>query len=100
VATGTLIYEAMAADRLLGRLAAVMDEPNLAINHFETSLTFCRNSGCEPEFAWTCFDLATVLNERSQQGDRERAATLRETALGIAAKVGMQPPVWRVHARG
>jgi hypothetical protein len=95
-ARDTFIYEAMAGDRLLGLLAVVMGEHDTAVKQFESALTFCRNSGCEPELAWTCHDLADLLGARRQPGDDDRAAALRDTALTIARRLGMQPLVGRV----
>jgi hypothetical protein len=86
----------MAGDRLLGLLAAVMGEHDTAVRHFDRSLTFCQNSGCEPELAWTCYNLADVLGERQQPGDDDRATALRDMALTSARRLGMGPLVGRV----
>jgi tetratricopeptide (TPR) repeat protein len=98
-ARGTFIYESMAGDRLLGLLAALMGEPETAVGHFERALTFCRDGGCAPELAWTCYEFAELLGERSQPGDDDRATALRELALTIARRLGMQPLMGRVLTR-
>ena len=43
----------LALDRLLGLLAQTMGIPDLAAEHFEDALAFCRNGGYRPELAWT-----------------------------------------------
>jgi len=60
-------------DRLLGLLAQTMGSPDLAAEHFEDALAFCRRGGYRPELAWICCDYADMLLERNNEGDRAKA---------------------------
>ena len=72
----------------------------------EHALAFCRRAGYRPELAWTCYDYANVLlhpsattqGERLESGDREKAISLLDEALGIARELGMGPLMERVIA--
>jgi len=87
---GTLIiYLGMAGDRLLGRLARAMDEPDLAAHHFEDALRLCRASDCRPELAWSCYDYADLL--LATGGAEQRAHDLLREALALSRALEMQP---------
>lgn len=94
---GTMLQTGVAAiDRVLGLLAHTMGNRDLAMEHFEDALTFCRKAGARPELAWACHDYAEVLLERNGPGDPARAVTLLEEALNICRALEMQPLYQRV----
>ena len=92
-------------DRLLGLLAQTMSSPDLAVEHFEDALAFCRNGGYRPELAWTCCDYADMLlapstsSERTGEGGRAKAMSLLDESLGISSELGMLPLMERVLSR-
>ncbi|MFB3092508.1 MAG: hypothetical protein ACE1ZD_04840, partial [Dehalococcoidia bacterium] len=86
-------------DRILGLLAQTMSSPDLAAEHFEDALAFCRKAGYRPELAWTCCDYADMLKERNAEGDRAKAVTLLDESLAISSELGMQPLMERVLSR-
>jgi DNA-binding CsgD family transcriptional regulator len=79
--------------RVLGLLAQIMGQVDLAASHFEDTLAFCRKAGYRPELAWTCYDYATLLCERHQQ---KRANAFLDEALSICTELGMRPLTERV----
>ena len=89
----------MAADHLRGLLARTMGNLDLAMGHFEDSLSFCRKGGFRPELAWTCSDYADALLQRNNPGDREQAMTLLDESLAISSELGMRPLMERVLSR-
>ena len=89
----------LAFDRLLGLLAQAMGSPDLAAEHFEDALVFCRKGGYRPELAWTCCDYADTLVQRNGQGDREKANALLDESLTISSELGMRPLMERVLSR-
>ena len=78
-------------DRLLGLLAQTMDNPDLAVEHFEDALAFCRKASLRTELAWTCCDYADTLRERDAEGDRAKAISLLDESLAISSELGMRP---------
>ena len=86
-------------DRLLGLLAQTMGNPDLAAEHFEDSLSFCREGGYRTELAWTCCDYADVLRDRDGDGDRAKAVALLDESLAISSELGMRPLMERVLSR-
>jgi len=105
---GTIIYQAgyMAADHLRGLLARTMGNLELAMTHFDDSLSFCRKGGFRPELAWTCFDYADTLLHRASTSsaqahpdDREQAMSLLDESLAISSELGMRPLMERVLSR-
>ncbi len=89
----------MVLDRLLGLLAQTMGSPDLAAEHFEDALAFCRKGGVRPELAWSCCDYAGMLLERDGDGDRSRAISLLDESLAISSELGMRPLMERVLGR-
>jgi hypothetical protein len=69
------------------------------VSHYEDGLAFCERAGYRPEYAWTACDYAEALLVRDRPGDRERAAALRQAALGIAGELGMRPLIERIRTR-
>ncbi len=90
---------AVAADRVLGLLAHTMGSPDLAAEHYEDSLAFCRKASYRPELAWTCCDYADTLLQRDAEGDREKAMSLLDESLAISSELGMRPLMERVLSR-
>ncbi len=82
--------------RLLGLLAQTMGSPDLAAEHFEDALDFCRNGGYRPELAWACCDYADMLLEQNNEGDRPKAMSLLDESLSISTELGMRPLMERV----
>jgi len=85
-------------DRLLGLLARTMDNLDLAVEHFEEALTFCRNGSYRPELAWSCYDYAEALFQRNGPGDTQKAGSLADEALSISSELAMSPLIERVVA--
>ncbi|MFQ6025975.1 MAG: AAA family ATPase [Dehalococcoidia bacterium] len=83
-------------DHILGLLAHTMGKIDLAVDHFDSGVEFCRNARFRPELAWTCYDYANVLAQRSGPGDHAKAAELLEEAMGITQELGMRPLMERV----
>ena len=73
-----------------------MGSQDLAAEHFEDALTFCRTGGYRPELAWTCCDYADLPKERDAEGDRSRAMSLLEESLTNSTELGMRPLMERV----
>ena len=94
-----MIGFSLVLDRLLGLLAQTMDNLDLATEHFEDALAFCRKAGYRPELAWTCCDYADALRERDGEGDRAKANLLLEESLAISSELGMRPLTERVLSR-
>ena len=94
-----MIGFSLVLDRLLGLLAQTMNNLDLAAEHFEDALAFCRKAGYRPELAWTCCDYADALRERDSEGDRAKANLLLEESLAISSELGMRPLTERVLSR-
>jgi len=73
-----------------------MGDFNQASVHFEDALAFCRRAGYRPDIAWTCQDFADTLLQRKATGDHEKAISLLDESLTIAAELGMRPLMERV----
>ncbi len=98
-ALGTVSTAAVAADRLLGLLAHTMGNLDLAAEHFEEALVFCRKGGYRPDLAWTCCDYADTVMQRNEPGDREKAMTLLDESLSISSELVMRPFLEMVMSR-
>ena len=81
----------VAIDRLLGQLAHAAGDVAKSVHHFEDALAFCNKAGYRPEYAWSCWEFASVLLDRSDSGDRLRAEELLQEALQISTELGMPP---------
>ena len=88
----------IAVDHLLGLTARTMGKPDQAMVHFEDALEFCREAGFRPEVAWTSYDYADMLIQRSTGAGRAKAMTLLEESLAISNELGMRPLIQRVTA--
>ncbi len=76
-----------------------MGNLDLATEHFEDALDFCRKASYRPELAWTCCDYADTLLQRKEPGDREKATSLLDESLAIPSELGMRPLMERVLSR-
>ncbi len=94
-----LVCFGVAADRLLGLLAAGLGDWQRAFSHFDDALSFCSRAGYRPEYAWTAFDYGEALLGQARPGDLERAVGLYDEALSVARELGMRPVIKRVLAR-
>jgi DNA-binding CsgD family transcriptional regulator len=88
----------ISGDRLLGLLAGACGTVDVAAAHFEAALVFCRQAGYRPELAWTCYDYACLLTDRTSSG-REQAVALLDEGLTIARELTMRPLHERLVAR-
>jgi len=89
----------MCTARLLALLAQTSGKLDLAVNHFEDGLLFCRRANYRPELAWTCCDYADLLLQLGAPAPREQARLLLEESLTIAEELGMVPLRGRVTER-
>jgi DNA-binding CsgD family transcriptional regulator len=98
--SGTMLSPliSVSADRLLGLLAQTMGQIDQAAVHLWEALAFCRKAGYRPELAWTCYDYAEALLQRSHRGDRTRAMSALDESRDIAQELGMRPLAERVAA--
>jgi len=87
-----------AADRLLGKLAGVLQRWDGAERHFEAALELNRDSGARVWLAHTRFDYAAMLCRRGRSGDLEQARALLEPARSESAALGMAALVRRIEA--
>ena len=83
-------------DQVLGQLSVTLGRLDQAVAHFEDSLEFCRRAGYRPNLAWTCYDYAGALVQRTGSGDRERANALLDESLAISDELGMRPLMERI----
>jgi len=77
------------SSRALGRLAHTAGWLDAAAAHFERALELNERIGATAWLAHTQYDYASMLLERAQSGDRERAIALLGAASTTAAEVGM-----------
>jgi class 3 adenylate cyclase/DNA-binding CsgD family transcriptional regulator len=85
--TGVTYYGS--ADRYLGKLAEICQQPREARAHFETALRLDEAAGWPVWVAHSRFALGRFLAEQGQARDGERARALLETALESADQFGM-----------
>ena len=86
-------------DQVLGLLSVTLGRLDQATAHFENSLEFCRKAGYRPNLAWTYYDYADTLLQRSEPGDREKAISLLNESLSISTELGMRPLMERTQDR-
>jgi DNA-binding CsgD family transcriptional regulator len=77
------------AARLLGLLAATLQQWDVAQRHYEFALGFDERSGGRPWLARTRCDYAAMLLQRAATGDREHARALATAALDAARTLGL-----------
>ena len=86
------------ADRLLGSLAAVMRQWEVAERHFEAALSMDRKTGWRVWLAHSRYDYAVMLHRRAQAGDLDRARALLADALTESTALGMNALTPRITA--
>ena len=87
-----------AADRVLGNLATVMAQWELAEKHYEAALVHDRKSGAQVWLTHSRYDYAVMLQRRAQPGDADRARALLADALIESTALGMDALTPRIQA--
>ncbi|HYL58835.1 MAG TPA: AAA family ATPase [Candidatus Acidoferrales bacterium] len=87
-----------ALSRYLGALAATLEKWDDAARHFEDALAMNARMDARPWLAHTQEQYATMLLARARPGDRDKAASLLESALATARELGMHALEERVTA--
>jgi DNA-binding CsgD family transcriptional regulator len=77
---------------LLGRLAAVRRDWDVAVGHFEEALRVDTRTGARPAAVNDRIGLAGALVERGRPADLPRAGELARTASAEARRLGMPVP--------
>jgi len=86
------------ADRLLGLLAATLQQWGEAQRHFETALETDQRSGGRPWLPRTRCDFAQMLLRRGDAGDREQALLQLDAALDEAQALSLASVIERAQA--
>jgi DNA-binding CsgD family transcriptional regulator len=89
-----------AADRYLGRLAAMLGDHDRASEHFEAALTQNRTMRADTWTAHTLYEFGRALRMRGHCGDDARASALLAEAAGLAQRIGMPVLLARARALG
>ncbi|MGZ4165488.1 MAG: ATP-binding protein [Solirubrobacteraceae bacterium] len=89
-----------AADRYLGRLAAMLGDHDRASEHFEHALAQNRTMGAHTWTAHTLYEFGRALRMRGRRDDDGRAAALLSEAATLAERIGMPVLRARAHALG
>jgi hypothetical protein len=87
-----------ALSRYLGALATTLERWEDAERHFEDALAMNARMGARPWLARTQEQYATMLLERPQSNEREKAASLLDVALATARDLGMHALKDRIRA--
>jgi class 3 adenylate cyclase/DNA-binding CsgD family transcriptional regulator/tetratricopeptide (TPR) repeat protein len=87
-----------ATDRLLGSLATVMRQWDVAQRHFETALAIDSRTGWRVWLAHTRYRYALMLQRRAAAGDADRARALLADALADSSALGMKALTPRIEA--
>ncbi len=86
-------------DHITGLLSLEFGDLPGAIIDFESALGFMARVGdCPVPYAHAAYDAARAYLERNAPGDRERARTLIDEALGHARDLGMKPLLEKIIA--
>jgi class 3 adenylate cyclase/DNA-binding CsgD family transcriptional regulator/tetratricopeptide (TPR) repeat protein len=86
------------ADRLLGRLAAVMGRWDMAERHFEVALQMDQKTGWRVWLAHSRYAYAAMLHRRASAGDLDRARALLAEACAESTALGMNALTPRITA--
>lgn len=73
----------------LGMLASIMERWGPAERHFEDALAANERMGVRTYLAHTQYDYASMLLERAEPGDAERAEELLASAEGLSGEIGL-----------
>lgn len=92
-----------AAERVLGNLASVMAQWELAETHYKAALVLDRKSGfrvwlVHSQHDYSQHDYALMLQRRAQPGDTEQALALLTEALAESSALGMDALTPRIKA--
>ena len=85
-------------DRLLGSLATVLQQWDIAQRHFEAALAMDSRTGWRVWLAHTRYRYALMLQRRAAAGDAVRARALLADALADSSALGMQALTPRIEA--
>jgi DNA-binding CsgD family transcriptional regulator/KaiC/GvpD/RAD55 family RecA-like ATPase/tetratricopeptide (TPR) repeat protein len=99
VMIGHLVACYGAADRYLGMLAATLEEPARAEEHFERALELNRRMGASTWLAHTAYEYGRFLSGRGAAG-RERAVALIDEASALAERIGMDGLLGKIRRLG
>ncbi|MGJ7495400.1 helix-turn-helix transcriptional regulator [Variovorax sp. RT4R15] len=86
------------ADRLLGRLATVMGQWEVAERHFEAALAMDHRTGWRVWLAHSRYAYAVMLHRRASACDLDRVRTLLADALAESTALGMDALTPRITA--
>jgi class 3 adenylate cyclase len=75
--------------RLLGRLATTMERWDDAERHFEDAMEMNERMGAGRMSGWAFHQYADMLLRRDGAGDRAKALSLLQQALGVAERLGL-----------
>jgi DNA-binding CsgD family transcriptional regulator len=79
------------AEFALGCLAACIGESDAAVRHLGAAVDANHNAGLPPFEAESRYELAKVLAQRGEPGDRSEALILATNASDTATRLGMSP---------
>jgi tetratricopeptide (TPR) repeat protein len=86
-----------AAARFLGMLAGLMEDWEVAEDHFEAAIAMDSEMRAWPWLAHAQYDYATMLRKRGRQSDLVRTGNLMSEALAAANRLGMMALRDRIH---
>ncbi len=87
-----------ATDRLLGSLATLLQQWDVAQRHFEAALAIDSRTGWRVWLAHTRYRYALMLQRRAATGDANRARALLADALADSSALGMKALTPRIEA--
>jgi DNA-binding CsgD family transcriptional regulator len=99
VMIGHLVACYGAADRYLGMLAATLQEPARAEDHFERAMDLNRQMGASTWLAHTAYEYGRFLLGRGA-ASRERAEALLGEATSLAEQIGMEGLLGKIRGLG
>ena len=82
-------YSRGAVSQFLGLIATVLDQFEIAEDHFRHAIEMNTQWRYGPATAYTRYHYAEMLHRRANPGDRYHALELLEQALGLAREIGM-----------
>lgn len=89
------IHGGISADHVLGMLAALCAQPDVAAGHFEKAIEMCRKAGFKPALALTCCDYAEMLAAGHHDPDLVKRTDLIDEGARIANELSMHPLIQR-----
>ncbi|MCH8223014.1 MAG: protein kinase [Chloroflexi bacterium] len=92
-------YRRRNSSRMLALASTALHEYDRAADEFDKAIVEDRALGALPELGWECLEYATMLLERGNSGDRDKASELQDEAIAIAQELGMKPLLERVLAQ-